>query len=88
MGCVLPTPGYLAALRLITAREGTLLIFDEVMTGFRVAFEALPSCITSSPTSPRWARSLVAAYRSALMAVLRSSWTWSPRLVRCTRQER
>ena len=38
MGCVLPTPGYLAALRLITAREGTLLIFDEVMTGFRVAF--------------------------------------------------
>src|SRR5271167_4652361 len=38
MGCVLPTPGYLQALRLITAREGTLLIFDEVMTGFRLAF--------------------------------------------------
>ncbi len=38
MGCVLPTPGYLAALRVITEREGTLLIFDEVMTGFRVAF--------------------------------------------------
>jgi len=38
MGCVLPTPGYLQALRLMTANEGTLLIFDEVMTGFRVAF--------------------------------------------------
>jgi len=38
MGCVLPTPGYLQALRQITAREGTLLIFDEVMTGFRVAY--------------------------------------------------
>ncbi len=38
MGCVLPQPGYLKALREITAREGTLLIFDEVMTGFRVAF--------------------------------------------------
>ncbi len=38
MGCVLPTPGYLQALRLITARDGALLIFDEVMTGFRVAF--------------------------------------------------
>ncbi len=38
MGCVLPTPGYLQALRLITEREGALLIFDEVMTGFRVAF--------------------------------------------------
>jgi glutamate-1-semialdehyde 2,1-aminomutase len=38
MGCVPPQPGYLAALREITAREGALLIFDEVMTGLRVAF--------------------------------------------------
>ena len=37
MGCVPPRPGYLEALREITAREGALLIFDEVMTGFRVA---------------------------------------------------
>jgi glutamate-1-semialdehyde 2,1-aminomutase len=38
MGCVLPTPGYLTALRIITSQAGSLLIFDEVMTGFRVAF--------------------------------------------------
>ena len=38
MGCVPPQPGYLAALREITSRDGSLLIFDEVMTGFRVAF--------------------------------------------------
>jgi glutamate-1-semialdehyde 2,1-aminomutase len=38
MGCVPPAPGYLQALRDITARRGALLIFDEVMTGFRVAF--------------------------------------------------
>ena len=37
MGCVPPHPGYLAALREITKRDGALLIFDEVMTGFRVA---------------------------------------------------
>jgi glutamate-1-semialdehyde 2,1-aminomutase len=37
MGCVPPAPGYLAALREITAREDAILIFDEVMTGFRVA---------------------------------------------------
>jgi glutamate-1-semialdehyde 2,1-aminomutase len=37
MGCVPPEPGYLAALREITTRKGALLIFDEVMTGFRVA---------------------------------------------------
>jgi glutamate-1-semialdehyde 2,1-aminomutase len=38
MGCVPPAPGYLEALRAITERHGALLIFDEVMTGFRVAF--------------------------------------------------
>lgn len=37
MGCVPPKPGYLQALRDITAKHGSVLIFDEVMTGFRVA---------------------------------------------------
>jgi glutamate-1-semialdehyde 2,1-aminomutase len=37
MGCVPPSPGFLQALRDITARHGSLLIFDEVMTGFRLA---------------------------------------------------
>ncbi|MBS1813688.1 MAG: glutamate-1-semialdehyde 2,1-aminomutase [Acidobacteria bacterium] len=36
-GTILPEPGYLEALRAITEREGALLIFDEVMTGFRLA---------------------------------------------------
>jgi len=38
MGCVPGSGGYLAALRLITQRENAVLIFDEVMTGFRLAF--------------------------------------------------
>jgi glutamate-1-semialdehyde 2,1-aminomutase len=37
MGCVAPREGYLQSLREITRREGTVLIFDEVMTGFRLA---------------------------------------------------
>src|SRR5208282_5089792 len=36
-GCIPPATGYLEALRSITAREGAVLIFDEVMTGFRLA---------------------------------------------------
>jgi glutamate-1-semialdehyde 2,1-aminomutase len=38
MGCVPASGGYLATLRALTQRERTVLIFDEVMTGFRVAF--------------------------------------------------
>jgi len=38
MGVVPPAPGFLAGLREITRRHGALLIFDEVITGFRVAW--------------------------------------------------
>jgi glutamate-1-semialdehyde 2,1-aminomutase len=37
VGLILPLPGYLAALRDACTRAGALLIFDEVMTGFRLA---------------------------------------------------
>ena len=37
MGCVPPATGFLEALRDLTARHGAMLLFDEVMTGFRVA---------------------------------------------------
>lgn len=36
MGCVPPEPGFLEALRRLTAEHGALLIFDEVITGFRL----------------------------------------------------
>jgi glutamate-1-semialdehyde 2,1-aminomutase len=38
-GLILPEPGFLEGLREVTARHGALLVFDEVMTGFRVALE-------------------------------------------------
>lgn len=37
MGCVPPAPGFLEGLRALCTQHGALLIFDEVMTGFRVA---------------------------------------------------
>lgn len=38
IGCVLPRPGFLEGLRRVTKKYGIVLIFDEVMTGFRVSF--------------------------------------------------
>ncbi len=38
MGCVPPAPGYPQTLRALTAAHGALLVYDEVMTGFRVAY--------------------------------------------------
>jgi len=37
MNCIAPLPGFLETLRELTSQHGALLIFDEVMTGFRVA---------------------------------------------------
>jgi len=38
MGVIPPEPGFLAGLRAVTKAEGALLVFDEVVTGFRVAY--------------------------------------------------
>jgi glutamate-1-semialdehyde 2,1-aminomutase len=49
MGCVLPKAGYLEGLRESTRHHGALLIFDEVMTGFRVAFGGAQSLYNVTP---------------------------------------
>ncbi len=38
MGCVAPAPGFLETLRELSTAHGTVLLFDEVMTGFRLAY--------------------------------------------------
>ncbi|MBL8176957.1 MAG: glutamate-1-semialdehyde 2,1-aminomutase [Bryobacterales bacterium] len=49
MGCVPPLPGFLQAIRALTAKHGALFIFDEVMTGFRVAFGGAQSLYGIEP---------------------------------------
>ncbi len=49
MGVVPPRPGFLAGLREITRRHGALLIFDEVITGFRVAWGGAQSLYNVQP---------------------------------------
>ncbi|MBE3110124.1 MAG: aminotransferase class III-fold pyridoxal phosphate-dependent enzyme, partial [Acidobacteria bacterium] len=49
MGVVPPRPGFLEALRETTRRAGALLIFDEVITGFRVAYGGAQSLYSVNP---------------------------------------
>lgn len=49
MNCLLPEPGFLEGLREVCNQYGTLLIFDEVMTGFRVALGGAQSIYNVSP---------------------------------------
>lgn len=49
MGVVLPKEGFLKGLREITKRNGALLIFDEVITGFRVAYGGAQSLFGIQP---------------------------------------
>lgn len=49
MGFVLPLPGFLSGLQAVAREAGTLLIFDEVMTGFRVALGGAQSLYNIQP---------------------------------------
>ena len=49
MGCVPPRPGYLEALRKLTSDAGTVLIFDEVITGFRIGSAGAQGCFGVLP---------------------------------------
>ena len=49
MGCIPPRPGYLEGLRDLATRHGALLIFDEVMTGFRVAYGGAQALYSITP---------------------------------------
>ncbi|CAN5875279.1 glutamate-1-semialdehyde 2,1-aminomutase [soil metagenome] len=49
MGVVPPAPGFLEELRTITEKDGALLIFDEVVTGFRVGYSGAQGMFDVSP---------------------------------------
>lgn len=48
-GVILPAPGFLAGLRELTTRHGALLVFDEVITGFRLALGGAQACYGVTP---------------------------------------
>ena len=56
MGVVPPADGFLRGLRDACTANGALLIFDEVISGFRASAGGAPQTIGIRPTSPAWAR--------------------------------
>jgi glutamate-1-semialdehyde 2,1-aminomutase len=57
-GCILPEPGYLEAMRDLTARHGILLVFDEVITGFRIAYGGAQAHYGITPDLSTFAKGL------------------------------
>ncbi|WP_448955472.1 aspartate aminotransferase family protein [Labrys neptuniae] len=57
-GCILPKPGYLEAMREETSRHGVVLIFDEVITGFRLALGGAQAHYGITPDLSTFAKGL------------------------------
>ena len=87
MGCVPPVTGFLEALRDLTARHGALLIFDEVITGFRLALGGAQERYGIKPDLTTLGKVLAEACRWRRMAAARISCVRSRRSDRCTRRE-
>ena len=67
-GCILPEPGYLAFLREITRRHGALLIFDEVITGFRLRLGGAQGYYGVQPDLSTFAKALGGGFPVAALA--------------------
>lgn len=66
-GCILPKPGYLEAMRALSQKYGILLIFDEVITGFRVALSGAQGLYHIDPDLSVFAKGLGGGYPVAAL---------------------
>ena len=66
--CIMPEPGYLEAVKDLAHRHGTLLIFDEVITGFRVAYGGAQEFLGITPDLATYAKSIAAGFPIAMLA--------------------
>ena len=73
-GCIPPIAGFLKFLGEITARSGTLLIFDEVITGFRVRLGGAQELYGVTPDLATYAKAVGAGTPLAFLPESRSIW--------------
>ena len=66
--CIMPEPGYLEAVNDIAHRHGALVIFDEVITGFRVAYGGAQELLGLTPDLATYAKSIAAGFPIAMLA--------------------
>ncbi len=75
-GCILPEPGYLQHLRDVTRKYGSLLIFDEVITGFRVALGGAQELYGVTPDLTTLAKGLGGGFPVAAVGGSREVMAW------------
>ena len=66
--CIMPEPGYLEAAKDLAHRHGALIIFDEVITGFRVAYGGAQELLGITPDLATYAKSIAAGFPIAMLA--------------------
>lgn len=67
-GTILPKPGYLEGVRELTSKHGTVLIFDEVVTGFRVGLTGAQGLFGVTPDLAVFAKAVAAGFPLAVIA--------------------
>jgi glutamate-1-semialdehyde 2,1-aminomutase len=67
-GCILPAEGYLAGLREITAKHGIVLIFDEVITGFRVDLRGAQGLYGVTPDLATFGKAVAGGFPLSVVA--------------------
>ncbi len=68
VGCILPAPGFLTGLRTLTTQEGALLIFDEVISGFRHSLGGYQALARVTPDLTAMGKSLANGFPIAALA--------------------
>jgi len=66
--CIMPEPGYLEAVNETAHRHGAFVIFDEVITGFRVAYGGAQELLGITPDLATYAKSIAAGFPIAMLA--------------------
>ncbi|HTI96153.1 MAG TPA: glutamate-1-semialdehyde 2,1-aminomutase [Rudaea sp.] len=66
-GCILPKPGYLEAMRELTQKAGIVLIFDEVITGFRLGLAGAQGRLRIKPDLSVFAKGIGGGFPVAAM---------------------